>query len=316
VRQAEVFSFNSNERPEADLDLSVRFYNQFPPEINKDLPVWNPRDESNQANNAARTDGTHEDGPLDAGTVGLFTPDSSSSVTSVNTVLALLAREPRMIDRLCLSFQPHTIRMQINSDGGTRLPGGFPLDWFQMVPEDNAYLYASNLYDAGYGIETWHSLEWIQRERDEIVNGWAQLKNSSTVEMYTANPELRDKDCRAWIVQRIVDIVQPAGVRRVHLVVKEKNLRAEGAELFAAENTTNPAPWLPSSYGPNEYAAAIGDLARELGERIGSENVSWRDSSGGDKDLVASYMPDDALCCGSVWQPNYLRQMKFDEYYP
>jgi hypothetical protein len=316
VRQAEVFSFNSNERPEADLDLAVRFWNQFAPEINKDLPVWNPRDESNPANNAARTDGTHEDGPLDAGTVGLFTPDSSSSVTSVNTVLALLAREPRMIDRLCLSFQPHTIRMQTNSDGGTRLPGGFDMGWFQMQPEEVALPYAQALLDAGFTTYNWHSIAWIESKRIAFVNGWAQLRDSSTVEMYTANPDLRIPECRAWIVQRIVDIVQPAGVRRVHLVSKEKNLRAEGAELFAAENTTNPAPWLPSSYGPNEYAAAIGDLTRELGERIGSENVSWRDSSGGDKDLVASYMPDDALCCGSVWQPNYLRSMKFDEYYP
>jgi len=312
--QSHLFAFNNSKPSDDDIDLALRFWRGFPPQKNSpsSAPLWDPCDESNPDRIELYSDGIREPIPIDAGTVHLFCTESSTSRNARDTVKRILALEPAMIDRLAVSFQPYTIRVQASREDASWWPAGFPADGIQKTDAATAEAHANAWLDSGRVFQRWRSIEWIETDLcRSVIPGWASV-DSMSVSPYTIQPDLRSVEVRAWLVSQIVAQADRAGVRGVYLAMKTNWFRNAAPALSTPENPVL-GPWLPSLYTGDSYLAATSTLTQDLLDA--GLWVCYRDSSSIALSDILPWMPDGAVGCSTVWSPSHLRDRGFDEVY-
>ncbi len=294
-----------------DLQRASAYAYGWPAHINQGDPLWDPRDPFNQANSRIRRDGSRRSGLVNAGTLHLLDPSSDISMTTRNALQAFQTFDPLMASRCFVEIQLHTVRLQVTETSQIRWPDSFDPSWWLTVAP-NEYADQVEAWEP-IDVVPWDGIMYLGEVTDPLFT-WGQ-RSGNQWRPYAACPNLANRDCQDWLLDRVEAILTPLGVTRFSLGTKLTQLTEPG-HIEVPPGSTTSGPWLPNPYGIGEYALGCGDLLRKAGERWGPENVTLAETSGATvTDYLGAFPSEFYGWAENRWSIAHLVERGFDERY-
>jgi len=260
-----------------DIALIIKYAKEFTPQTNTGRPPYDPNEPDKPGTERPLAGFGKR---IKASEMSISTPNTYNKAIAIKEGIArLLAADTDHSVReiLTVGLQFHTTGFDHPTDG-ISVPPGFNWDWVMTVPHKVADAHRQAWVDAGY---LWSVRPSVQLTADRVKDrgwptGWLRAsRKTKTAEQYSIMPDLRNRECRTFFLDRYAKINAELGLVNVGLGGKSGWLHGNAIPRNRPEAPRNADPWLPSPYPGDSYRDANVALVKEAVARFGAQRVTW-----------------------------------------